>query len=142
MGRGGYKKPFFLLQSLICPSKIFKLVYSNYFNVNVIQKYQVVSNQKRLILYAYYKNSYLEIRKSNFYVYYVKKFTPFCSFRIYICFLLKSLVFISFDRVKMKKKCMFLKENFQCNKTGWNMFCRPAQEKGLENQKSGSKKIN
>ena len=42
-------------------------------------KYQVVSNQKRLILRLYYKNSYLEIRKSNFYVIYVTFFEEFTN---------------------------------------------------------------
>ena len=52
----------------------------------LFKTYQVISNQKRDSFFRLYdKTSYLEIRKSNFCVLYVKKFTTFCSFRIYIC---------------------------------------------------------
>ena len=51
-----------------------------------------------------YINSCFEIRKSKFYVFYVKKFTTFCSFKIFICFFFtKTAIFISFDGVKLKK---------------------------------------
>ena len=61
----------------------------------------------------FYKNSYLEIRKSNFYV---KKLTTLCSFRIFIKFLQNLLYFfISFDGIKLKKLTFKKKEISQSN---------------------------
>ena len=105
--------PFCWLVSLVGKKIILDLywifLWSFVFNglclINVtIRSFQIKRDWFRKL---YCKNSYLEIRKTNFYVLYVKKFTKFSSFRICICFLQKQIFFISFDGVKLKKITFF-----------------------------------
>ena len=80
----------YLGSMLIFCRKLIKYLLRHLYLVKSIRSFQIKWDW---FCWLYYKNSYLEIRKSNFYVLYVKKHTKFCSFRIYIFVFYKNRYF-------------------------------------------------